>query len=416
MFVVKARRHHSRSRWQVVEGFSFAVLSLSFAAMIIIGCGGGGGPTAAEEIILSAVLGGSQEVPPVQTNASGVATVTVNAARTQVTVELRTSGLQNVTAAHIHLGSVGQNGPIIFTLYRQTDGPFPENLRKTLTAVDQGAPISFAEAVNAILNGNTYINVHTQANPAGEIRGQIGRVQFSVGLSGNQEVPPVTTSASGTALVELNERQTEIRVRINTSGLQNVTAAHIHVAPVGQNGPIIFTLCRQSDGQFPNPLVKTLTQADLQAQPGAGINTFEDAVNAILSGNTYINIHTQANPTGEIRGQIVPGQRLISFANEIQPIFNRSCAIAGCHASARPPHNLDLSSGVARGNLVNVPSAQNPAFIRVVPGNADQSLLYLKISQSTPPVGSQMPLGQPPLSLEEQQKIRDWINQGALDN
>ena len=412
--VVKVRQHSLRSRHQVIGGGSFIALSLSFTIVAFVGCGGGGGPIAVETI-LSAILRGSQEVPPVQTNAFGTATVTINAARTQITVELNTSGLQNVTAVHIHQGAIGQNGPIIFTLYRQAEGPFPATLRKTLTAVDQGAPLSFADAVNSLLSGNTYINVHTQANPGGEIRGQIGPARFDVGLSGNQEVPPVTTSASGTAVVELNGRQTEIKVTMNTSGLQNVVAAHIHVGPAGQNGPIIFTLYRQADGPFPNPLVKTLTQTNLQAQPGAGINTFEDAVNALLSGNTYINVHTQANPGGEIRGQIVLGARLISFANEIQPIFNRSCAVAGCHASARPPHNLDLSAGVARGNLVNVPSALNPAFIRVVPGNADQSLLYLKVSQSNPPVGAQMP-PQNPLPLEEQQKIRDWINQGALDN
>lgn len=396
----------------------FVALFLSLTTLAFVGCGGGGGPVGggAIEAILSAILRGSQEVPPVQTNASGTATITINAARTQITVELNTSGLQNVTAAHIHQGTIGQNGPIIFTLYRQADGPFPATLRKTLTAVDQGAPLSFADAVNALLSGNTYINVHTQANLGGEIRGQIGPARFDVGLSGNQEVPPVTTSASGTAVVELNREQTEIKVTLNTSGLQNVTAAHIHVGPAGQNGPIIFTLYSQADGAFPNPLVKELTSTNLQPQPGAGINDFADAVNALLSGNTYLNVHTQANPTGEIRGQIVPGTRLISFRNEIQPIFNRSCAVAGCHESARPRHNLDLSAGVARSNLVNVQSALNPAFIRVVPGNADQSLLYLKISQTNPPIGAQMPFGQSPLPLEEQQKIRDWINQGALDN
>jgi hypothetical protein len=77
---------------------------------------------------------------------------------------------------------------------------------------------------------------------------------------------------------------------------------------------------------------------------------------------------------------------------------------------------LNLSAGVARGNLVNVRSAQNPNFIRVLPGKPEQSLLYLKISQPNPPVGAQMPLGQNPLPLEERLKIWAWIIQGALDN
>ncbi len=412
---MKVRR---RSPWSYRHGVGrvfFIALILAIVTAAFVGCVGGGGPRGAP-ITLNAILSGSQEVPPVSTTASGTATITISADRRQITVELTASGLENVTAAHIHAGPVGQNGPIIFTLYRQAEGPFPATLRKTLTAVDSGASLSFAGAVNALLSGNTYLNVHTQAHPGGEIRGQIGPARFEIGLSGSQEVPPVTTNASGTAVVELNGTQTEIKVTLTALGLENVTAAHIHLGPAGQNGPIIFTLYSQAEGAFPNPLVKTLTAADLQPQPGAGVNNFADAVNALLSGNTYLNVHTQAHPGGEIRGQIVPGARLISFRNDIQPIFNRSCAVAGCHDSARPPHNLDLRAGVARSNLVNVPSAQNPAFIRVVPGDADRSLLYLKVSQTRPPVGAQMPPGQPPLPLEEQEKIKGWINQGALDN
>jgi hypothetical protein len=54
---------------------------------------------------------------------------------------------------------------------------------------------------------------------------------------------------------------------------------------------------------FTSPLTKTLTSADFTADAANGINTFSDAVNAILAGNTYINVHTQQFPDGEIRGQ-----------------------------------------------------------------------------------------------------------------
>ncbi|MFA0757192.1 MAG: hypothetical protein YPKNTGVA_002725 [Candidatus Fervidibacter sp.] len=85
--------------------------------------------------------------------------------------------------------------------------------------------------------------------------------------------------------------------------MQNVTAAHIHVGAVGQAGPIIFPLDH-------NATTQTLTAANLQAQPTQGINTFDDAINALLSGNAYINFHTQAHLPGEIRGQIVPAARV----------------------------------------------------------------------------------------------------------
>ena len=66
-------------------------------------------------------------------------------------------------------------------------------------------------------------------------------------------------------------------------------------------------------GAFPATLSKTLTSADLDPTFAAAGSTFADAVNAILSGNAYINVHTAANVGGEIRGQLpvpVPTQVL----------------------------------------------------------------------------------------------------------
>jgi len=112
----------------------------------------------------------------VTTAASGIGTVLINESRTQMQVTLNTQELQNVTAAHIHVGPPGVNGPVIFDLF--TGGTFPSTLVVNLTAADlQPRPAeginTFQDAVNAILAGNTYFNVHTVANPAGEIRGQI---------------------------------------------------------------------------------------------------------------------------------------------------------------------------------------------------------------------------------------------------
>jgi len=98
-----------------------------------------------------------------------------------------------------------------------------------------------------------------------------------------------------------------VQVVLTTSGLQNVVAAHIHVGAAGEEGGIILPLYDASiDGVFPAVLTRVVTAADLQAQPTGGIVNFDDAINAILSGNTYVNVHTQQNPDGEIRGQITP--------------------------------------------------------------------------------------------------------------
>jgi hypothetical protein len=126
---------------------------------------------------LSVVLNGAQEVPPTASTATGTATVTIDAARTTITVTLTTAGLVDATASHIHFGAVGMNGGILFSLFA-APGVFPATLTKTLTSADftpdtVNGILTFADAVNAMLIGNTYINVHTLANLGGEIRGQV---------------------------------------------------------------------------------------------------------------------------------------------------------------------------------------------------------------------------------------------------
>jgi hypothetical protein len=82
------------------------------------------------------------------------------------------------------------------------------------------------------------------------------------------------------------------------------TAGHIHVGADGVAGPTLLN--------FPIPptisndfaLSGTFTSADLTLRPEQGIRSFQDCVQAILGGTTYVNVHTQVNPAGEIRGQL----------------------------------------------------------------------------------------------------------------
>jgi len=126
---------------------------------------------------------------------------------------------------------------------------------------------------------------------------------FSAVLNGAQEVPPVVSTASGTATVTVDAARTTINVTLNTAGVVNATASHIHFGVVGMSGGVLFSLFI-SPGVFPATLTKTLTSADFTPDAVNGIITFADAVNAILAGNAYINVHTLANPSGEIRGQV----------------------------------------------------------------------------------------------------------------
>lgn len=91
-------------------------------------------------------------------------------------------------------------------------------------------------------------------------------------------------------------------------------------------------------------------------------------------------------------------------------IFTPKCT--QCHSGSGAPRGLNLTKGQARENLVGVASSEVPDLKRVNPGNPDDSYLIHKL-EGTQDVGSRMPLGNPPLSQEQIDVIRQWIADGA---
>ena len=136
------------------------------AALIIAGCASmGGGP-------LSVPLSGSQEVPPVNVSGTGTATITVGEDRS-VSAKIVTQGV-NGTAAHIHEGAAGANGPVAVPMDKTGENEWSTKAGAKLTD-------SQYEAYKA---GRLYFNVHTAQNKGGEIRGQIRPAGTSGGGGG----------------------------------------------------------------------------------------------------------------------------------------------------------------------------------------------------------------------------------------
>ena len=244
-------------------------------------------------------LTGAQEVPPVATAATGEGTAVISPDGSTITYIVMYSGLSGpVTAAHIHTGAAGVAGGVILPLVA---GPSP--MVGTLTAANftaSGAITTFAQAVAALQAGTTYFNVHTAANPAGEIRGQIVAKgdAFFASLAGFQENPPVTTAATGSAFVIISPDLTTVTYYVAYSGLSGaLTASHIHTGAVGVNGGVILPLAAG-----PSPMTGTLTAANFTAS--GPVTDFAGALAAIRAGTTYVNLHTAANLAGEIRGQL----------------------------------------------------------------------------------------------------------------
>lgn len=127
--------------------------------------------------------------------------------------------------------------------------------------------------------------------------------EFATNMTGQQEVPPVDTQAVGEAiLVQDLPLNKTIHYVVNVTGIQGVTQGHIHSGAQGENGPIVVTLFKFDAPQNVVLQSDNITSNNLEG-PMQG-KTMPDLIAAMKNGTTYVNIHTQQNPNGEIRGQL----------------------------------------------------------------------------------------------------------------
>jgi hypothetical protein len=106
-------------------------------------------------------------------------------------------------------------------------------------------------------------------------------------LSGSNEVPPVTTPASGTGTVTINPDHT-VSASITVTGM-TATASHIHEGAAGANGPVIVPFTKTADNTFAAP---------------AGAKLTDSQYASYKAGNLYVNVHSAKNPGGEVRAQL----------------------------------------------------------------------------------------------------------------
>lgn len=128
---------------------------------------------------------------------------------------------------------------------------------------------------------------------------------YDAPLSGENEVPPVQSSATG--LAEFTPPVNDsIKYRINITGISGATGAHIHSGQAGENGEVVadlLTSMKVNDVSYGMTIRGNLSDSSLKG-PMEG-KTLEDLVVAMDSGQTYVNIHTTQHPDGEIRGQVI---------------------------------------------------------------------------------------------------------------
>ena len=118
--------------------------------------------------------------------------------------------------------------------------------------------------------------------------GMATAADVNVTLAGDQEVPPVKSAASGKGTIAIGSDMT-VSGSVSTTGISG-TAAHIHDAAPGKNGPVVIPLTKSGD-KYSVPAGAKLTDAQMAD---------------FKAGNLYVNVHSAAHPDGEIRAQLKP--------------------------------------------------------------------------------------------------------------
>jgi mono/diheme cytochrome c family protein len=362
--------------------------------------------TVANQPTIEVTLTPDETFPKPDSTASGTGQFTFNLINGDVTGSIDLNGI-TATLAHIHSGAAGTAGPIEINL-------FPSSTDANHWEVETGATFT-PELIDMLLRGELYVNVHSDAYPAGEIRAQLkpADVQVAVAyLSGAEVSPAVTTTASGIAGTTVNTATNLATVHLTTSGVDDATEAHIHVGQLTVNNATpLLTL--EKDPSVPSHwfvIDQTITP---------------DNYTALSNGEWYADVHTPANPGGELRAQLTTDQAptappppppppAATLAELQSAIFTPICSVCHSGGGSALPGSMDLSDAMASfASLVNVPSEQVTTLLRVKPGDPDNSYIVRKVEGAAGIVGDRMPLNGPPLSAEQIADLRSWIAAGA---
>lgn len=132
-----------------------------------------------------------------------------------------------------------------------------------------------------------------------------GEQKFTAKLTGKDEVPPKNTKATGTAEFNVTADGKTMTYKVNVMNMDKVTQAHIHSGKQEVNGPPVVWLYNSSKPS--GPMNGMLSQGNITSSDLVGPlkgKQISDLVKLINDGQAYVNVHTETNPKGEIRGQV----------------------------------------------------------------------------------------------------------------
>jgi len=135
----------------------------------------------------------------------------------------------------------------------------------------------------------------------------------------------------------------------------------------------------------------------------------------LLGGTLGIGLVLATGCGGGSDGGVVTPSASVTLLDVQVQVFGPSCALTDCHTSTNPPHQLDLSSvASSSASLGGVFSGEVSSLLRIEPGNATDSYLYMKLVDDSRILGDPMPLYNPSLGSADLALIETWINEGAM--
>jgi len=228
---------------------------------------------------------------PVNSTGSGDALLLVNKISGAIYGGFKASNLLGkADKAHIHDGAAGTAGGLIITLAQ-------DSVDSNLFSIPASSVLTAANLAK-LLSNNTYAQIHSVAKPAGELRGQIltqesNMSRYTIAMDGLQVVPPVTTNATGQAVLLVNNNTGAVFGGMSANNLQGTAdKGHVHEGAAGQAGGVLITFDQNvADlNLYSIPVATILSPANLTK---------------LKTDISYVQIHSATNPGGELRGQII---------------------------------------------------------------------------------------------------------------
>lgn len=261
----------------------------------------------AQIVEFRATINAAQENPATSSPATGSAVLLYNVVTNTFDLTVTLNNFANtMTASHIHEAAVGANGPVVTnfggeSVYTRSGNTITGNFRGV---VHGGTKLT-------LLQNGAYLNFHTAALPAGEVRGQLiaqpKRLVASINAAQEQAAFPnttITSNATGAAVMTYNPGTNKVNLRINLYNFTNtLTNSHFHAGAPAVSGPVTTGLGAG-------------TVAGYAVSGGTIVGTFLDLTYvgdpiALLTGGTYLNFHSNVYAGGEIRGQVLPSDETL---------------------------------------------------------------------------------------------------------